>query len=80
MFRASSDNGQTFADKINLGNTTNADSQDVEIAANDGNVLATWWERNATAEEPVAKISTNNGVAFGPLLKLEANETMGARG
>jgi hypothetical protein len=32
MFRASNDAGQTFSDKINLSNTTDADSWRVEIA------------------------------------------------
>jgi hypothetical protein len=33
MFRASTDNGVTFGDKMNLSNTTEADSDDAEIAA-----------------------------------------------
>jgi hypothetical protein len=33
MFRASTDNGATFGDKINLSNTTEADSDDAEMAA-----------------------------------------------
>ena len=32
MFRASTDNGATFSDKINLSNSTDADSQDAEVA------------------------------------------------
>jgi hypothetical protein len=32
MFRASTDGGATFRDKINLSNTTEADSWRVEIA------------------------------------------------
>jgi hypothetical protein len=32
MFRASTDGGETFADRINLSNTTDADSWRVEIA------------------------------------------------
>ena len=44
MFRASSDGGATFADKINLSNSTNAELQDVEIAADGENVIVTWWE------------------------------------
>lgn len=76
MFRSSSDNGATFGDKINLSNTTTADSVDVEIAAEGDNMIITWWERNQTAEEPVARISTDNGATFGPLLKLAANGTI----
>lgn len=77
IFRASNDNGQTFADKINLSNSTEADSQDVEIAADGDNVIITWWERNQTSEEPVVKISADNGQTFGPLLRLAANGTIG---
>lgn len=77
MFRASNDDGTTFADKINLSNTTGAESQDVEIAADGDNVIVTWWERNQTAEEPVVRISTDNGETFGSLLRLAANGTIG---
>jgi hypothetical protein len=79
-FRASTDGGTTFADKINISNSTAADSQDVEIAADGDNVIITWWERNQTAEEPVAKLSTDNGATFGPLLKLATNGTIGSSG
>jgi len=76
-FRASTDSGATFSDKINLSNSTGAESQDVEIAADGDNVIVTWWERNQTAEEPVVRMSTDNGATFGPLLKLAANGTIG---
>ena len=33
MFRASTDGGKTFGDKINLSNSTKADSQDTQIDA-----------------------------------------------
>jgi hypothetical protein len=80
MFRASTDGGTTFADKINLSNSTDAESQDVEIAADGDNVVITWWEHNATSNEPVMKVSTDNGATFGPLLKLAANGTIGGGG
>jgi uncharacterized protein (UPF0333 family) len=76
MFRASTDNGATFADKINISNTTDTESQDVEIATEGDNVVVTWWERNQTAEEPVARVSTDNGDTFGQLLKLATNGTI----
>ena len=76
-FRASTDGGATFADKINLSNSTDAESQDVEIAADGESVIITWWERNQTAEEPVLRMSSDNGATFGPLLKLAANGTIG---
>ena len=77
MFRVSSDAGATFGDKINLSNTTSSDSQDAEISADGSNVVVTWWERNQTSDEPTAKISTDNGQTFGPVLKLATNGTIG---
>jgi hypothetical protein len=80
MFRASTDGGKTFGDKINLSNSTNADSQDVQIDASGDRVFVTWWERNATSEEPLLRTSTDNGATFGPIMKLGANETIGGSG
>ena len=76
MFRASTDNGATFGDKINLSNTKEADSDDAEIAASDNNVYVTWWERNETSDQPVLRISNDNGKTFGPLLLLATNGTI----
>ncbi|MFL6360959.1 MAG: hypothetical protein ACJ72V_16685, partial [Nitrososphaeraceae archaeon] len=80
MFRASTDNGVTFGNKINLSNTTEADSEDAEIAASGNKVYVTWWERNQTTEEPVLRISSNNGGTFGPILRLASNSTIGGGG
>ena len=80
MFRASTDNGVTFGDKMNLSNTTEADSDDAEIAASGNSVYVTWWERNETSDEPVARVSNDNGATFGPLLRLAANGTIGGGG
>jgi hypothetical protein len=77
MFRASTDNGATFGDKINLSNTTAADSDDAEIAASGDNVYVTWWERNETSDQPVARVSNDNGATFGPMLMLATNGTIG---
>jgi hypothetical protein len=76
MFRASTDGGETFSDKINLSNTTDADSVDAEIAAEGANVIVTWWERNQTSDIPVARISTDAGETFGPMLMLATNGTI----
>jgi hypothetical protein len=78
MFRSSNDGGASFTDKINLSNSTDADSQDVEIAADGDNVIVTWWERNQTAEEPIVRISADNGETFGPMLRLATNGIIGA--
>src|SRR5918994_706452 len=77
MFRASTDNGKTFGDKLNLSNSTASDSTRVEIAADGGNIIVTWWERNQTDDIPVAKTSNDFGKTFGPLLELGSNGTIG---
>src|SRR3954462_10788703 len=58
FFRASTDKGQTFGDKINLSNTPNAESTRVQIDSDANSVVVTWWETNQTASIPVMKIST----------------------
>jgi hypothetical protein len=78
MFRVSNDAGGTFGDKINLSDTTTTDSQDVDIAADGSSVVVTWWERNQTSNEPAARISTDDGLTFGPILKLSTNGSVGA--
>jgi hypothetical protein len=77
MYRVSSDGGKTFTDKINLSNTPGVDSVDVEIAADEGKVAITWWERGESVNEPVIRISSDGGKNFGQLLKLAANGTVG---
>ncbi len=77
MYRMSSDAGKTFTDKVNLSNTPNSDSVDVEISADEGRVAVSWWERNQTLNDPVIRISNDNGKTFGPLLKLATNGTIG---
>ena len=79
MFRASTDSGKTLGEKYgNLSNSTNAESQDVSIDASGDSVFVTWWERNATINQPVLRISNDDGKTFGPLLNLSANDTIGS--
>jgi hypothetical protein len=77
MFRASTDGGATFGDKINLSNTTDAGSTRAEIAGEEDNVIVSWWETNQTSDTPVARISTDSGQTFGPTLMLASNGTIG---
>ena len=76
IFRASTDKGQTFGDKINLSNSTGADSTRVEIDSDANSVVVTWWETNQTDDTPVLRISNDNGKTFGPILKLAGNGTI----
>jgi hypothetical protein len=80
MFRASDDGGATFADKINLSNTTDADSTRAEIDSDTDSVVVTWWETNETQDTPVMRVSNDNGDTFGPLLKLATNGSIDEAG
>jgi len=80
LFRASTDGGKTFGDKINLSNSTKSESQDAHIDASGDRVFVTWWERNATSEEPLLRTSTDMGATFGPIMKLSTNGTIGSSG
>ena len=78
MFRASNDGGQTFGDKINLSNSSDADSWRVEKTGEGENVVVSWWETNQTSDVPVARVSNDAGETFGPLMMLAANGTLGS--
>ena len=78
LFRASTDAGKTFGDKINLSNTTDAESSEVEIDSDADSVVVTWWETNETSSVPVMRVSDDNGKTFGPLLNLATNGTLGS--
>ncbi len=69
--------GATFGDKINLSNTTNADSWKAEIDSDADSVVVTWWETNQTSDTPVMRISIDNGATFGPIMNLATNGTIG---
>lgn len=73
-FRASSDNGQTFADKINLSNTPNVDSTDPQIATSGNYVYISWWEDYGNGTRvPFFRTSNDNGQTFGLALSLSNN-------
>ena len=81
MFKSSTDGGKTFGDKVNLSNSPKTDSQDVQIDTfgnNDNKIIVTWWERNQTSNEPVFRISTDNGKTFEPVVNLSTNGTLGS--
>jgi hypothetical protein len=70
MFKASNDSGKTFGPKVNLSNTPATDSINVEIAAAGSSVYVSWWERNSTNNEPVLRVSNDNGKTFGEKIML----------
>ena len=46
------------------------DSLDASIAASGKNVYDTWWERNQTMNEPIMRVSNDNGKTFGETIML----------
>ena len=80
LFRSSTDGGASFTNKTNLSNTTDSDSERVEVASDDDSVVVTWWETNQTDEIPVMRVSNDNGATFGPVLRLASNGTLGELG
>jgi hypothetical protein len=77
LFRASTDGGASFSDKINLSNTNDSESERVELDSDGESVIVTWWETNETDEIPIMRVSNDNGESFGPILRLGANGTIG---
>jgi hypothetical protein len=41
-------------------------------------VYISWWERNQTSNEPILRISNDNGKTFGEIIKLAGNNTIGS--
>jgi hypothetical protein len=77
MFRASTDGGKTFGDKINLSNST-VNSERAEVGTSGKNVFVTWWETMNGKDVPMLRVSTDNGKTFGPILNLSTNGTIGS--
>jgi hypothetical protein len=79
MFRASNDGGQTFGDKINLSNSSDAESQTAEIlAVGENTVFVSWWETSPEtgSSESVLRVSNDAGQTFGPMIMLGTNGTV----
>jgi hypothetical protein len=72
-FKASNDNGTTFNKPINISNNTGL-SEDPEIAADEENVILTWWDNSTSNGDRhvMYRASTNNGTTFNPILTLNA--------
>ena len=74
LFRASSDNAQTFGDKINLSNTPNVNSIDMQIATSGNYVYISWWEDYGNGTRiPLFRASNDNGQTFEPVLSPSEN-------
>src|SRR5918994_1422557 len=75
-FKASNDNGTTFNKPINISNNTGL-SEDPEIAADEENVILTWWDNSTSNGDRhvMYRASTDNGTTFNPTITL--NTTAG---
>ena len=77
FFRSSSDNGQTFVDKVNLSNTPNVDSIDPQLATSGNHVYISWWEDHGNGTRvPFFTASNDNGRTFQPGMSLSENGTI----
>jgi hypothetical protein len=54
MFGMSEVGGQSYADKINLSNSSSSNSTDFGIVATNNNVIINWWETIFISAEQVA--------------------------
>ena len=73
FFKASNDNGTTFNKPINISNNTGL-SEDPEIAADEENVILTWWDDSTSNGDRhvMYRASTDNGTTFNPTITLNA--------
>src|SRR3712207_879166 len=72
MFRASNDGGNTFADRINLSNTTNSDSTllNAIITSGEDNVHVSWKDNKTGNVETYVRTSTDGGQTFGEAIMI----------
>jgi hypothetical protein len=72
MFRASNDGGNTFADRINLSNTTNSDSTllNAIITSGEDNVHVSWNDNKTGNVETYVRTSTDGGQTFGEAIMI----------
>jgi hypothetical protein len=74
FFRSSSDNGQTFVDKVNLSNSPDVDSIDPQLATSGNHVYISWWEDYGNGTRvPFFAASNDNGRTFQPGMSLSEN-------
>jgi hypothetical protein len=72
MFRASTDSGATFGDKINLSNSPDSDSQNARVVAAGNNV----YNSITGSSESMLRVSTDAGQTFGPVVMLGTDGTI----
>jgi tricorn protease-like protein len=77
LFRASNDSGNTFADKINLSNTTGSDStfKNGIVASADDTVHVSWNDNITGSVETYVRTSNDGGNTFGDAVMINGTGT-----
>ena len=73
LFRASTDNGDTFDNVINISENL-ADSLDPQIAASGSNVYVVWHDLSPGKPDIFLRASVNNGTSFSGIVNLSKND------
>ena len=71
-FRASSDGGNTFGEKINISNSTNGHSDMQDVATSGNNVYVTWCDDKTGDMEIYVRKSADGGQTFGNTTMLKS--------
>jgi hypothetical protein len=76
LLARSIDNGTTFSEAINLSNTTNTNSRNLELSAFDNNVYAVWLDEDERGNGIILfKASNDGGETFGNSITIARNVT-----
>jgi hypothetical protein len=76
LFARSIDNGTTFSEAINLSNTTDTNSRNLEIVAFENNVYAVWLDEDEQGNGIILfKASNDGGETFGNPITIARNVT-----
>jgi hypothetical protein len=59
-----------------LSNSTGIESSRAEIEASGNNVYVSWWDKVDGRDQPMMRVSNNNGQTFGPVINLGTNGTI----
>jgi hypothetical protein len=74
LFSRSIDNGTTFSEAINLSNTTNTNSRNLELSAFENNVYAVWLDEDEQGNAIILlKASNDGGETFGNPVAIARN-------
>jgi hypothetical protein len=76
LFRASTDGGQTFSDKINISNSTDANSAHPDVSASGDNVFVSFHDNRTGNVDTYLRVSTDNGQTFGDIVRINGTGTL----